>query len=149
MSRIADEQQTRVMPARKPICLDREQRDLLPLLQSVYTIRHRGHEVCHRFAQRLQTPGMQLLISTLGNNIGDLPVLEAVEERNKMTVSDVFNCVLWIVRSACKSKPEHVHRRRCLDWLKTRELPDAREAPVGSYCQYGSYFVPGIMATLV
>src|SRR5579884_472764 len=57
----------------------------------------------------------------------------------------------WLRRVSClegKTKPEHVHWRRRLDRLKSRQFAQAREASISAHGQHSSYFMIPIDAMI-
>src|SRR5690242_5581841 len=111
MSRIANEQQSWTIPTRNATRFDRQDGDLLPLLEFVYTVSKFWYGLRYVLAHLLQAGRTYLLIASLRNNIANLPVISTINHRQNHPIPKATKGLFYIARLACQTKPEHIHRR--------------------------------------
>ncbi len=83
--RIADAQRAVAVPAPQPIELYIKQFHVIERLQCVDAVGEPGHQVRQRPVQCLNTLRAQLGIAALGNDVGDLVVVAAVDGNSAVT----------------------------------------------------------------
>src|SRR5712691_5694748 len=149
MGRITDEEQARPIPAGKAARLDREHRDLLPLLEMIYAISELRQHFDDSLSQFLQASGMYLLIATLWDDVAHLPVISTVEHNQDVVAAKATAGLLWITRLAGQAEPEHIHWWSGLYRLKSSQATYAREATVCSHCKHCPHLVPAILSTIL
>src|SRR5439155_24050205 len=106
MRRVADEQQTRLIPARDAARLDREERKLLPILQRIYPVGQRGQRLGDGPAHGRQTGVVDALVRPLRDDVSHLPLLIAIEHDEDRPIVDYAHAALTILRAARQAEPE-------------------------------------------
>src|SRR6266436_1848400 len=92
---------------------------------------------------------MNLLVTTLWNDIAHLPLLTPVEHHKDMSLDKTAGRLHRIFRPAGKAKPENIHRRRGLDRLKSSEFAHPREAAICRNRQHCPHRVPAVLSAIM
>ena len=111
MRGVADAQQPRPRPALQPVDRDRQQLDVVPALhvsEPRFEDRRHPRDVVE---QRRQSPRLHGVILPLGDDIGALPVVAAIERHHHLAGVDARKHALAFVAPLAGAKPQHVHRR--------------------------------------
>src|SRR5689334_6786092 len=88
---------------------------------------------------------MDLLIVTLGNDIGDLPIVAAVEQDKHRATADAPAGLRGIAGEPGDAEPEHIDRWGVALRLESSQTAHTREAPVGAHREPGAHRVPAIL----
>ena len=70
------------VPALDAPGLDRQERDLVPVLEGIDPIGELGGQLDDRLAERRQAGIVDLLVATLRDDVGDLPFVATVQDRH-------------------------------------------------------------------
>src|SRR5918997_1928611 len=95
--------------------------------------------------ERLDALAAQLGIRTLGDDVAGLPVLLAVEHDRDVASADAAHYPLGVILLPGQLEPEHVHRRRGLHELETRQAPHPAPAPVRPDREDRPHLVPTVL----
>src|SRR5260370_27388572 len=148
--RIADEQESRLVPARTETGLDGEERELLPVGQGLDVSSQARLDLHNCPAYRGNALSAYLLIVAFAKNEASLPIVGAVQHNENAARTDAAEESagnVHIVRQLWKPEPENVHGRSGLERLDPRKLPNLGEAAVGAGGQGGAQFMPVIVGT--
>src|SRR3954467_6994508 len=115
MGGVPDQEQPRTVPPRAAARLDREQRDLPPVLEMLHAIGELRDQLGEGLLERFNTGGAQLRVGALGDDVASLPVVEAVQHDRDMTSAEAAHQTLEILWLAGQLEPEYVHGRGGLD----------------------------------
>src|SRR5918997_2885699 len=80
--------------------------------------------------ERLDALAAQLGVRTLGDDVAGLPIILAVEHDRDVASADAAHYPLGVIFLPRQLEPEHVHRRRGLHGLETRQAPHPAPTPV-------------------
>src|SRR5690348_15358988 len=118
MCSITNEQQARTVPAQQAARLNRENRNLFPILHLIDPISQLWPGLSNGLSELLQASRAYLLIVTFRNHIAHLPVISTIEMSHHYTWQNTAKRLINITRFPAQAKPEHIHRRRSLNRLK-------------------------------
>ena len=140
MGRIADAEQPRAIPALEAVDGHGEKLDVIPggdLADAVGEGRIEAHQ---RGAKGLQPLGAQPVEAALGNDIGALPIIAAVERDEHHAGLDAAERLLAVIGPLGEAEPQHVHRRAEILDLEAGERAHGGMPAVGAHHQIGFDF---------
>src|SRR5712692_1300117 len=90
----------------------------------------------------------QFLIVPFGKDKSRLPVPSAPQHDEDAAATYSAKCATWNLGVFWKTRqpePQHVHRRRGLDGLDSRQTPDLRETAIGANRERSAHFRPAVL----
>jgi len=89
VSGVADAEQAGTLPLAQAVDLHREELDRVPVRQLADPVAEERHHGGNGVAERRQAPTTQLVVPTLGDDEGALPVVTAVEHHQDVARAQV------------------------------------------------------------
>src|SRR5215813_3408655 len=94
----------------------------------------------------------QRLIRTFGDHERRLPIILAIEATKNISVRKsgerATRCV-DVFGQMRQTEPQHIHWRRCSNWVDTGQVTNPREPPVGAYGKERSDFMNAILGLIL
>src|SRR5207249_8916128 len=122
----------------QPVHGDRQEADLLPILQLSCSVAQEWCESCNFLSKGFQSPSPDCVGCTFGDDEGALPIVLAIEQDENFAPVDVAKGLPRISGAAAYPHPHHIHRSAEMDHFEACALADYRMASVSPNSQLGA-----------
>ena len=142
MRRVADEHQSRPIPAADPTGFNAEHGRLRPILQMHDAVGEPGDALDDAETQAFDTSCTQRRVSTFGKDVADLPLVRSILDHQHAGRARIHAaCAQRIAGVTRKRQPEDVHELGFCVERDLRQLPRSRKAAVGADHELGANLV--------
>src|SRR5215472_11448594 len=94
----------------------------------------------------------QRLVRTLGDHEPGLPIILAIESAKNVSPRKPAERAarrINVFRKVRQAEPQHIHGRRCSNWIDTGQVTNPREPPVGAYGQERAHFMNTVVGLIL
>ncbi len=127
------------MPAHQSVDGDGEQLDVVPARDLADAVAHEGGERGDAIAERRQSLGADFVERSLGDYIGALPVLAAIDHHQDPPGPGDEHRLVAVGRLARQAEPQDIHRRAERHHRQPGARADDRGASVGGDDEIGAH----------
>src|SRR5215472_17421446 len=119
MGRVSNAQQSRPVPALKPIDLDGQDLDLFPVPHLVHALAQPGSDLANVAAESIDAARLDVVIGAFGDDQARLKVIRAIDKDQCLSVVDIAKHLSWVAWHAAKPKPQDIDGHTMFDHFQS------------------------------
>src|SRR5215469_11430206 len=148
MGRIPNTQQSRQMPALKPIDLDGQDLNLSPIAQFIDSLAQPRSDLNNVGTERIDAARLEAFIRTFRDDETRLKIILAIDQDQRLSVVDVAEHLRRVAWPAAQPKPQDIDRHAMLDYFKSGRAARRRMAAIATHYEIRTHMhlspiVPG------